>query len=273
MALHTCAESLRPRGQQQAPHAVPPRSARMGARSYLALARQAAAAGAAAPCSRPRGRSTRARNQPAASGRIGDRAGDRPSRARIPRSCHSLPLQDQQSSSGASAAPPPRSNETIARTGSPHRRRVDVGVMPLTRPCVISDCVSLSDKLARFVRAFVSEGCAVDPSLAAVVDEFPPYENSVGSFGAEDDAFPRSDELRPVPAISIMIAGIMALVQCKAGKITIFREIPERIGEGVHCSALHLDSRPALIPSSPSALSSSHSGAATPPAPSAPALT
>ena len=57
---------------------------------------------------------------------------------------------------------------------------------------MISDCISLSDKLARSVAAFVSEHCAVDADLSAVVDEFSPNKHGVGTLCSEDDFFTRT---------------------------------------------------------------------------------
>jgi hypothetical protein len=66
--------------------------------------------------------------------------------------------------------------------------------MPQTRPAVISDRVSLSDKERREDRPFVAEDGAVDARLTAVVDEPAPYENSVCVSGSKGDDFARTDE-------------------------------------------------------------------------------
>jgi hypothetical protein len=69
--------------------------------------------------------------------------------------------------------------------------------MPQTRPDVISDGVSLSDKDRREVRAFVSEEGAVDAFLGrhGIVDEVSPDENSVTAGCSKDDGFTGADEL------------------------------------------------------------------------------
>lgn len=71
---------------------------------------------------------------------------------------------------------------------------------------MISDCVSLSDKLGRKMRTLISEDRAVDAILTAVVDELAPDEKSVCVSCSKDDAFSGSDELRALSAIAVMIA-------------------------------------------------------------------
>lgn len=78
--------------------------------------------------------------------------------------------------------------------------------MPLTRPDVISDRVSLSDKLTRKVRTLVPEDGAIDALLSAVINEPSPSENRICSLGAEHDFFTGSDKLHPLSAILIVIA-------------------------------------------------------------------
>lgn len=101
--------------------------------------------------------------------------------------------------------------------------------MPLTSPDVISDCVSLSDKLGRAVRTFVPEYRAVDAFLAAGVDELPPDKESVGISSSQDDLLSRAGKQVSLPAVAVSVAGVMTLVEFEAGDITVFRQIPERL--------------------------------------------
>jgi hypothetical protein len=78
--------------------------------------------------------------------------------------------------------------------------------MPLTNPDVISDSVSLSDKLTRRDRPFVAEEGAVDALLPAVVDEFPPNKGSVWRIGSEADFIARPTEQLPYATIFVVIA-------------------------------------------------------------------
>ena len=55
-------------------------------------------------------------------------------------------LKDEKAFPGVPCAPPAGAKEAITRIGAPHCSRIDVGVMPCTRPAVISDCISLFDK-------------------------------------------------------------------------------------------------------------------------------
>jgi hypothetical protein len=66
--------------------------------------------------------------------------------------------------------------------------------MPQTRPDVISDRVSLSDKERREVRPFVAEDGAVDALLTAVIDEPAPHKNSVCVSGSKCDDLAGTDE-------------------------------------------------------------------------------
>lgn len=71
--------------------------------------------------------------------------------------------------------------------------------MPFTRPDEISNGISLSDKLAAFVEAFVDEDGAVNSGLSAVVDELSPNEHGITFEGSEDDVFAGTDELSDPP--------------------------------------------------------------------------
>jgi hypothetical protein len=73
--------------------------------------------------------------------------------------------------------------------------RIDVGVMPQTRPDEISDGVSLSDKERRFVRAFVAEQSALDTFLPVVtVDGSSPNKDGVSVNCSQDDLFAWTDK-------------------------------------------------------------------------------
>ncbi len=88
--------------------------------------------------------------------------------------------------------------------------------MPFTRPAVISDCVSLSDKDGGRDRTFVAEGGAIDALLSAVVNELPPDKESVGASCAENKFLAGADELVSLPAVLVSIGAVMPLVQGEA---------------------------------------------------------
>ena len=77
--------------------------------------------------------------------------------------------------------------------------------MPFTRPAEISDCVSLSDKLAALVARFVSEYRAVDAALPAGVREAAPHKHGIASFCAEDDFFSGADEQNASAAVCVFM--------------------------------------------------------------------
>jgi hypothetical protein len=88
--------------------------------------------------------------------------------------------------------------------------------MPLTRPAEISDCVSLSDKLAGEALAFVAEHGTVNSVLLvptfvdrvpehAVINEISPDEKSIGAECSEYDCLPRTDELATLSTVSILV--------------------------------------------------------------------
>lgn len=109
--------------------------------------------------------------------------------------------------------------------------------MPFTRPDVISDSVSLSDKLTRPVRGFIPKDGAIDTLLAAVVDEPTPDEHGVSVSGSEHDAFSRSDELASTAAVTIAVAGVMAFIEFKARAVAVLGQIPKRLAHS--CSLPH----------------------------------
>lgn len=79
--------------------------------------------------------------------------------------------------------------------------------MPLTRPAVISDGVSLSDKLGREDRAFVAEHGALDPVLLwdCVVNVIAPDEQGISSRGSKHDAETGTNELESLATVSIVV--------------------------------------------------------------------
>lgn len=98
---------------------------------------------------------------------------------------------------GAATAPPTSGKKAKSRIATCDSFRINLGVVPATRPCEISDCVSLSDKERREDRAFVPEERAFDPFLPRdrVVNIVPPNENSVPCIGSEHNVFSGTDEL------------------------------------------------------------------------------
>jgi hypothetical protein len=71
--------------------------------------------------------------------------------------------------------------------------------MPLTRPAVISDRVSLSDKLTALiaVRRFVSEDGAFNPLLGwdGIVDVIAPDKHGISGCSSKDNCISRTNEL------------------------------------------------------------------------------
>jgi hypothetical protein len=97
-----------------------------------------------------------------------------------------LPLHDQQPPFSALAVAPDRAPSGIAKastsTVTPDSFLIDEGVMPQTRPDVISDAVSLSDKEGREVRTLVAEEGAFDAFLSVPpVLCAPPNKGSVST--------------------------------------------------------------------------------------------
>ena len=92
---------------------------------------------------------------------------------------------------------------------------------------MISDCVCLSDKLGSPVRTFVPEYRAVDALLSAGVDKLPPDKESVSVSGSEDNFLPRPGKQHSLPTVAVAVAGVVTLIEFKAGGIAIFRQIPK----------------------------------------------
>lgn len=97
--------------------------------------------------------------------------------------------------------------------------------MPLTRPDVISDCVSLSDKLTRPDRPFVPKDGAIDAALATVIDELAPDKECVGIAGSEHDGFAWADKLGGAASSPGCVVPLEKFV---TGSIAVPREIPVR---------------------------------------------
>lgn len=91
---------------------------------------------------------------------------------------------------------------------------------------MISDCVSLSDKLGRPRGAFVTKNGAVNALLPTGVDELSPDEHGVTVSSPENDFCSGSGEQDALPAVPIAVGGIVPFVECKAAGIAIFRQIP-----------------------------------------------
>lgn len=98
--------------------------------------------------------------------------------------------------------------------------------MPLTRPDVKSDGVSLSHKLRGLDACFVPENSAINSRLSAVVNKSSPNKKSVGLSCSESDDFAGADELRSLAPVPIAIGAVVPLVHGKARFISVFREIP-----------------------------------------------
>jgi hypothetical protein len=84
--------------------------------------------------------------------------------------------------------------------------------MPQTRPAEISDGVSLSDKLAPLVCAFVSKYRTVDALLPGIIFEFSPHEKSVTCEGSEDDFFSGAAEQFWTTPVFIDTSGIVPVI-------------------------------------------------------------
>ena len=99
--------------------------------------------------------------------------------------------------------------------------------MPHTRPDAISDGVSLSDKVGREVRAFVTEEAAADALLTGGVSKSLPYERSISQRCAKDNLFAGSAEDAPASAVAILMGAVVSLVEFEAGPVSIFGEPPK----------------------------------------------
>jgi hypothetical protein len=86
---------------------------------------------------------------------------------------------------------------------------------------VISDFVSLSDKLAALMLRLVAEDGAIDPRLARVVDELTPDEESIGVPCAEHEFVAWPDELPGRAAASPRGAGVVPVEQLAGAVIAV----------------------------------------------------
>lgn len=150
-----------------------------------------------------------------------------------------LTFEDYEAASGHSTAPPASGNEAKARIDRPDVCRTDLGVVPATRPSMISDGVSLSHKLGREVRTLVAEECAFDAVLRwdRVIDVVSPHKDSVAGVGSKNDACAWSDELAlPRRFVS---RRIVPPVERKAGSIAILGQKPQRRGHPITAPRQH----------------------------------
>jgi hypothetical protein len=83
---------------------------------------------------------------------------------------------------------------------------------------VISDCVSLSDKLGTLVafRRLIAEDGAVDALLPAVVDELSPNKHGVGISRSQEDNLSRPDALTALASVPIVIGTVVSLIHFQA---------------------------------------------------------
>jgi hypothetical protein len=81
---------------------------------------------------------------------------------------------------------------------------------------MISDCVSLSDKLRRPVWAFIAEDGTVDAPLAAGIDEFAPDKEGIGVPSSQNNLRAWSGEEDALSAVSVSVARVVALIEREA---------------------------------------------------------
>jgi hypothetical protein len=141
-------------------------------------------------------------------------------------------LKDEQPALGHSASPPPCFEKAISRIRAPDLSRIDLGVMPLTRPDVSSDCVRLLDKLGTFVAAgrFISEYGAFDSMLLGdgVVDILSPDKKGISICCSEGDDLAGTNELGSLPAVRVVVAAVVSLIKFQARLVAIPCQIPKR---------------------------------------------
>lgn len=94
---------------------------------------------------------------------------------------------------------------------------------------MISDRVSLSDKLGRKDWPFIAKDGAVDTLLSAVIDELSPNKHGITASGSEDNLLSWSDELDLAPAVLVLAARIVSLVHGEACSVAFLREPPLRL--------------------------------------------
>jgi hypothetical protein len=102
--------------------------------------------------------------------------------------------------------------------------------VPLTRPAEISNGVSLSDKLARQERAFVSEQAAFDARLGrnGFVEMLSPNKDCITGICSQDDVRAWPDELGETFSSWPLLAAVVAQVEGEAGLVSVLRDEPVR---------------------------------------------
>jgi hypothetical protein len=85
------------------------------------------------------------------------------------------------------------------------------------------------------MRSFIPKDCAVDPVLAAVIEEVSPDEEGVRSLGAQDNLLAGADELGSLPTVGVSVRRIMALVHFKAVQVSVLCQPPERHASSLQC--------------------------------------
>jgi len=98
--------------------------------------------------------------------------------------------------------------------------------MPQTRPAEISDGVSLSDKLAGEMGAFIAENGTINACLSAVVFESPPNPEGVAIPSSEDKFFAGAAEQFRLPAIGISAAAVMSVKESLRDFIAVLCDPP-----------------------------------------------
>lgn len=81
------------------------------------------------------------------------------------------------------------------------------------------------------MRGFVSEYRTLDSFLFGngVVNVLALDENSGGVSGSQDNRGSRSNELRPLSAISVSVGAVVSLIDRQAGTVAVFRDPPKRL--------------------------------------------
>lgn len=98
--------------------------------------------------------------------------------------------------------------------------------MPAIRPEAISNRIRLAYEFRALMRGFVAENRAVDPALAAGIEEPSPDEKRIGRLCAEDDFLARSGEDPAPPAVAVLTGRVVPLVEREAVTVAILCEPP-----------------------------------------------
>lgn len=91
--------------------------------------------------------------------------------------------------------------------------RVDVGVMPATRPEAISNFIRLLYEVRGAVNTLVSEYGAVDTALTIIGEEPAPHKQRICIRCAEDNFFSRADELLSLSTIGVLICAVVSFIK------------------------------------------------------------